>query len=303
MTNPNEEHGLPKGELDSLNSGVDMREHLADEPMTVAEFLRQPVIAEYYPWEVNPFSPTPFGRKRIEGKGYYFPALRYQIRRLEKNTAKISGIDNAIAAALEELNHAHAQACAYSDNAMDSLLMDPSANELMDDVTLGMMDAAGRGHIDVAESGLLLLAYPAIGSMEGANDTVAFAKSNFKPFDEHVADKLAQLKDHADNSKGRIKLELINPEDQGSHLKQGNSPDARGVYVSKHPIVELEKRTIARLTGSLRDDGETHELELVVKQSSVSEEYQYLLASDDTSLGIKAQAYWRDVRTKKSTTA
>jgi hypothetical protein len=303
MTIPYEEHGLSKNEFDRPVVSVDMREHITEEPMTVAEFLRQPVIAEYYPWEVNSFSPTPFGRKRIEGKGYYFPALRYQIRRLEKNTAKISGIDNAIAAALEELNHAHAQACAYSDNAMDNLLMDPSANELMDEVTLAMMDRAGRGHVDVAESGLLLLAYPAIGSMEGANDTVAFAKSSFRPFDEHVTDQLAQLKDHADSSNGRIKLELIKPEDQGSHLKQGNSPDSRGVYVSKHPIVELEKRTIARLTGSLRDDGETHELELVVKQSSISEEYQYLLTSDDTSLGIKAQAYWRDVRTKKSTTS
>jgi len=303
MTIPHEEHGLFKNEFDHPVVSVDTCEHLTEEPMTVAEFLRQPVIAEYYPWEVNSFSPTPFGRKRIEGKGYYFPALRYQIRRLEKNTAKISGIDNAIAAALEELNHAHAQACAYSDNAMDSLLMDPSANELMDEVTLGMMDKAGRGHMDVAESGLLLLAYPAIGSIEGANDTVAFAKSSFKPFDEHVADQLAQLKDHADNSKGQIKLELIKPEDQGLHLKQGNTPDSRGMYVSKHPIVELEKRTIARLTGSLRNDGEFHELELVVKQSSISEEYQYLLTSDDTSLGIKAQAYWRDVRTKKSTTA
>lgn len=300
MTIPHAEPGLPEHEFAHPSPRIDTQEYLAEEPVTVAEFLRQPVIAEYYPWEVNPFSPTPFGRERIKGKGYFFPALRYQIRRLEKNTAKKPGIDNAIAAALEELNHAHAQACGYSDKAMNSLLNDSSANELMDEVTMKMMDAAGRGNISVAESGLLLLTYPAIGSIEGANDTVGFAKSGFKPFDEHVTSELERLQGYIESSNVQVTLEYIKPEDQGVHLKEANTLDERGVYVGKHPIVELEKRTIARLTGSLRNDGEVHELELVVKQSAISDEYQYLLACDDTSPGIKAQAYWRDVRTKKS---
>ena len=88
MTIPHAEPGLPKHEFAHPSPRIDTQEYLAEEPVTVAEFLRQPVIAEYYPWEVNPFSPTPFGRERIKGKGYFFPALRYQIRRLEKNTAK-----------------------------------------------------------------------------------------------------------------------------------------------------------------------------------------------------------------------
>jgi hypothetical protein len=171
---------------------------------------------------------------------------------------------------------------------------------MIDDTTFEMIQGARMGSISIAQSGLLLLTYPTrLGSLDAARHTAGFHKAGLEPFYEFVDKGLEELRQCIEASRAPIQLELIEPDLQDVHYK-GCHADARlGVRVEKHPLVDVQKRTIARMTGALTEDGEVTTLELVSKRSMIAKQYENLL-SEGMSPDILGSVYWRDARKKKT---
>jgi hypothetical protein len=295
MSNAEMYHGE---NADVTTDGLSPNELTSQGYQTLRDILDEPITLQSYPWEENEYSSTPLGWHGIANNGYYFPALRFTRKRIESNTSNKIGVKKVVDAALEECNHAHAQVCEYSEASIAALREDISIDELVDDTTCEMIQAARTGLITVAQAGLLLLMYPKLGSLEAARHTVGFAKNGFAPFDEFIAKSLSDLQEQINESQAPLQLELIEPDNQGLHCKESHADAALGVRVEKHPIVTLEKRTLARLSGAFGENGEMVTLELVEKKSIIAKQYEHLLGAD-MSPDILGAVYWRDVRTKK----
>jgi hypothetical protein len=267
--------------------------------LSLQDVLNTPITLDSYPWETNKYSSTPLGWQDITNNGYYFPALRYMRKQIEANAVGNGDTKQFVTAALEECNHAHAQVCAYSETSMRTFRETSSPDEMIDEMTYDMIQSARKGSISIAQSGLLLLTYPKrLGSLDAARHTAGFHKAGLEPFYEFVNKGLEELRQCIDESSAPIHLELVEPDLQDVHYKGSHADALLGIRVEKHPLVDVQKRTIARMTGALTEDGEVTTLELVSKRSIIAKQYENLL-NEGMSPDILGSVYWRDARTKK----
>lgn len=264
--------------------------------LTLRDVLNQPVELEQYPWEVNPFSPTPLDWQNIAGKEYFFRSLHYMMQRINNNIPEGQKFSQLRRAALEECHHAHSQACRYSEVAIANLRRSPAMDSELDNSSIDLLNVARSAMSKPSDAGLIMMSYP-VDSMEAAKYTAGCDPEGFDPYYAFIYDDLDKLKANLDTSDVDVELEIYSMDGRERQPKS-HANSIVSEYVAKHPLIDLDKIVIARMSGVLSPEIGFKEIELIAKESRVAREYDYLV-KPPMSADVTGTAYWRNVDSKK----